>query len=137
MHLLTSVARPARSLSCSSPGTTLSPDLRTTYPQVLMVNFWFFAMGSLYNSRPDLCTGTTQFYNFVLFSQLLDCLRLLEQFCKNMNPPPALVSVWQGRWRITLWTKSITVCHLFQFPLIWRNMWQTDDMWHFCTIIAQ
>jgi hypothetical protein len=121
MHQKINVARPVRSLSCSSPGMTLSPELRTTYPQVPMINLWFFAMGTLYNSCPALCTGKMQIYSFVFFFQLLVCLRFLEQFCKNINPPPALVSIWQGRWQIALLTKSITVCHLFWFPLIWRN----------------
>jgi hypothetical protein len=77
------VSRPVQSLSCSNPVMTLSPELRTTYPQVPMISLWFFAMGTLYNSCPTLCTGKLQIYSLVFFFQLLVCFRFLEQFCKN------------------------------------------------------
>jgi hypothetical protein len=135
MHRKLSVARPTQGPSCSSPGMALPQALRTTCPQVLMFNF--FSMDTSHTLDPALGTAMMQFYSSVLFFQLVVFLRCIEQFSQNTNLPPALVSIWQGRWQIVILFKIITVCHMFRFPLIWQNRWQTADMWHFCTIKAQ
>jgi hypothetical protein len=54
-----------------------------------------------------------------------------EQWCTDSSLPPALVSVWQGRWRTANFDNDITVCHLFRFLLIRRNNWQTVAMCFF------
>ena len=135
MHQKNNVPQPVRAHSCSSPVTTLSPELRMIYPQVPMISFQFFLTCNLHNSCPDLCTWKLQNYCIVLLLlEFIFFFRFLELNYKEKHLPPAIVSNWQGRWRMVSFTRSITVGYLFQFQLSWRNRSQTDDMWIFCII---
>jgi hypothetical protein len=135
MHQSTRNARLAPGHLCSSLRMALSAATPVMQPSMQTGNSvaWISVrlLALLQRSFNFMLRSLFNFQFNVQFNFQFSFHSFSEQWCTDLSSPPALVSVWQGRWRTANFDIDITVCHLSRFPLIRRNNWQTVAMCFF------
>jgi hypothetical protein len=129
--------------SCSSPTTTsFIVELQMTGSMVLKALLMSrFAQYSELHQHGDgafflsAWTGTLLISCLVLiFQRFLVCLAYTDSSISTIIHHLLWFPIGRASGGCPFLAESVIGGHLFRFPLVWRNRWQANDMYQFCTV---